>query len=179
MRPDQPGHAPGDDSVEVGRIVAPWGVRGDLRVEPVTDNPKRYRPGSVLRLRGRPTKVVRSRESGRRLVVKLEGVDDRNAAEALRGELLTIRPEEAPPLGDGAYYHFQIIGMGVFDERGSRLGEVTGILRTGGNDVYEVRDGEGREVLAPAIADVVLDVDTERGRMTVRLPEGLAAATEG
>ena len=174
MSPEQPDNAAGDASVEVGRVLAPWGIRGELRIDPLTDNPSRFRPGSLLRLRGRPTKVARSRKSGRHLIAKLEGVDDRNAAEALRGEPLTISPEEAPPLSrEGTYYHFQIIGIEVYDESGNCLGEVTEILRTGGNDVYTVRDSDGNEKLLPAIADVVLDVDIERGSMTVRVPDGL------
>ena len=175
MRPEQPYNAAGPASVVVGHVAAPWGILGELRIDPLTDNPERFLPGSVLCLRGRPTKIARSRKSGRLFIVKLDGVDDRNAAEALRGEPLTISPEEAPPLSrEGTYYHFQIIGMEVFDESGDYLGEVAEILRTGGNDVYTVRDGDGREVLLPAIADVVLDVDTQEGKMTVRVPEGLS-----
>ncbi len=163
--------------MDVGRVVAPWGIRGELRVAPLTDFPGRFRPGSVLRLRGRPVKVTRSRKSGQHLVAKLDGIDDRNAAEALRGERLTISPEEAPPLDrERTYYHFQIIGIEVYDESLGRLGKVTEILPTGGNDVYAVRDGSGRETLLPAISDVVQEVDTERGRMIVRLPDGLQKA---
>ena len=169
MRPEQPENASGDDSVEVGRVVAPWGVRGELRVSPLTDNPGRFRPGGAVILRGRSARVMRSRKSNKHIIVKLEGVDDRNAAEALRGELLTITPGEAPPLDrEGTYYYFQVIGMEVFDEGGDRLGEITEILRTGANDVYTVRDAHGHDVLLPAISDVVLDVDTKNGRMTVR-----------
>ena len=137
MRPEQPYNAAGPASVVVGHVAAPWGILGELRIDPLTDNPERFLPGSVLCLRGRPTKIARSRKSGRLFIVKLDGVDDRNAAEALRGEPLTISPEEAPPLSrEGTYYHFQIIGMEVFDESGDSLGEVAEILRTGGkNDV--------------------------------------------
>ena len=174
MRPDQPDNASGAADVEVGRIVAPWGTRGELKVTPFTDNPRRFSPDSTVTLGGRNARVVRSRKTDKHLIVKLEGIDDRNAAEALRGELLTIRPGQAPTLDrERTYYYFQVIGMEVYDEGGDRLGEVAEILRTGGNDVYTVRDGCGQEVLVPAIADVVLDVDTERGRMTVRLLDGL------
>ena len=179
MRPEQPDNAAGAADVEVGRIVAPWGIQGDMRIDPLTDNPVRFQPGGLMRLRDRPARVIRSRKAGRYLIAKLEGVDDRNAAEALRGELLTITPDEAPPLDrEGTYYHFQIVGIDVYDESGVCLGEVTDILTTGGNDVYSVRDCQGGEVLLPAIPDVVLDVDTERGRMTVHLLDGLSGAPQ-
>ena len=177
MRPEQPDNASGAADVEVGRIVAPWGTRGELKVTPFTDNPRRFSPGGAVTLRGYPTKVVRSRKSDRHVIVKLEGVDDRNAAETLRGELLTIRPEQAPTLDrEKTYYYFQVIGMEVYDEEGARLGEIAEILRTGGNDVYTVRDVHGRELLIPAIADVVLDLDPKHNRMTVRLLDGLSTA---
>ena len=76
---------------------------------------------------------------------------------------------DSPP--QGSYYHYQIIDMDVLTEDGSPLGQVAQIIPTGSNDVYVVRDGEGNEMLVPALADVLLEVDPERGRMVVRLPE--------
>ncbi len=162
-------HAP----VTVGRIRSAWGIRGDVSVEVLSDAPKRFAPGSVLRLKGKPTRVERSRKGKRGLLVKFDSVYDRTQAEALRGEELTVLPEQVEPLPDGVYYHFQILGMRVVAEDGERLGAVSEIIVTGGNDVYVVHEEGRRDILIPALPDVVLDVNLDAGVMTVSLPDGL------
>ena len=108
------------------------------------------------------------------MLVKLDLADDRTGAEALRGGVLTVPREEIGPLPEGSYYHFQIIDMSVRTHDGECLGTVKEILSAGGNQVFVVRGLEGRELLLPALADVVVDVDVDQKKMTVRLPEGLA-----
>ena len=162
-----------EDDVVVGRIKGPWGLRGDLKVEALTDFSARFSQGSLLYLDGQPVRVQRSREVKGDFVAKLDVVDDRTQAEALRGRLLTVPQHELNPLPKGSYYHFQVVGMAVWSESGEYLGEVKEILPTrGANDVYLV--GEGRsELLVPAVDEVVLEVDPQENKMTVRLPEGL------
>ena len=107
------------------------------------------------------------------MLVKLDTVDDRPQAESLRGRFLCVLRQEVRPAPQGAYYHFQIIDIDVWSHEGEYLGRVAEILPTGGNDVYVIRR-EGRpDLLLPAVGDVVLEVDPESGRMTVRVPEGL------
>ena len=163
-------HAP----VTVGRIRSAWGIRGDVSVEALSDAPNRFAPGSVLRLKGKPTRVERSRKGKRGLLVKLDAVDDRTQAEALRGEELTVLPEQVEPLPDGLYYHFQIIDLRVVTHDGEQLGVVSEIIVTGSNDVYVAHKEGRRDILIPALPDVVLDVDLHEGVMTVNLPDGLA-----
>ena len=103
----------------------------------------------------------------------LDLVNNRTHAESLRGAILTISRDEVGPLPEGSYYHFQVIGIGVWTEDGEFLGEVRQILPTGVNDVYVVRDSGEKEVLVPSLESVVLDVDLGENRMVVRLPEGL------
>ena len=105
------------------------------------------------------------------MVVRLDTVGDRTTAETLRGSHLAVAREDVDTAPPGSYYHYQIIDMDVLAENGSSLGQVVQIIPTGSNDVYVVRDGEGNETLVPALADVLLEVDPERGRMVVRLPE--------
>lgn len=161
-----------DDWVVVGRVLGPWGVRGDLRVEPHSDSHRRFSPGSRVFLDGSETAVASSRPHRGGLVVRLESVADRNAAETLKGASLTVPRDQVEPLPDGSYYYFQIIGLRVLTDAGEELGEVREVIATGSNDVYVVR-GPAGERLVPALNDVVLDVDLDGGRMTVRLPEGL------
>ncbi|MBI4339688.1 MAG: 16S rRNA processing protein RimM [Chloroflexi bacterium] len=155
--------------VLVGRITSAVGLDGSLRVDAFSDVPHRFAPGSILYLHGTPRKVQRSR-SGRGLILKLEGVDTRNAAEALRGAELCVPAEDVPPSPQDTYYHFQLLGMEVVDVQGAPLGVITEILTTPANDVYIVTMN-GRETLVPAIADVVREVDVAARHMVVDLPK--------
>jgi 16S rRNA processing protein RimM len=155
--------------VAVGRIGAPWGVRGDVKVRPLTDFPERFRPGASLWVGGRRYEVRRSRWSGGLVYLGLSDIDSREAAGEMRGALLEVPEGDLTPLPEGQYYRFQIIGLEVYTPQGSCLGRVAEILSTGSNDVYVVRGGP-RELLVPALEDVVQEVDLERGRLVVEPP---------
>jgi len=157
----------------VGRVLGAWGIRGEVRVEPHTDVSERFSPGSLLYMDGSPTKVLMSRPHKGGLVVRLDRAADRTEAESLKGASLAVPGEQVGPLPDGSYYHFEILGLGVWTEDGEHLGEVRQILATGSNDVYVVQDSEGQQLLVPALGDVVVKIAPEQGRMVVRLPEGL------
>ncbi len=167
-----PGEGAGD-WVVVGRVIGPWGLKGDLKIEPDTDSPKRFAPDSALYLNGQATTVARSRKSRQAIVVKLDLVNDRTHAESLRGALLTIPLADLEPLPEGTFYHFEIVDADVWTETGQFLGRVKEILQTGAHDVYVVVQGD-REVLVPAVADIVLEVSVEESKIVVRLPDGLA-----
>lgn len=155
--------------VAVGRIISVRGVSGEVLVEPLTDFPDRFRPGSRLWLEGRPVDVEASAPRRGRLGVKLAGVDSRERAEALRGRLLEVPESGLWELEPGTYYRFQLLGMTVVDRDGRPLGVLADILETGANDVYVV-NGEAGELLVPAVDDVVLEVDVASRRMVVDLP---------
>ena len=159
--------------VVVGKVWALHGLRGEIQVEVISDSPGRFSPGGMLYVGGRPREIQRSLPLRRRRVrLKLEGIDSRSEAETLRDAFLTVPEEMVPPLAEDVYYHFQIIGMGVYSREGEYLGEITEILTTGSNDVY-VASAAGTELLIPATDDVVLEVDVGKGTMQVDLPEGL------
>jgi 16S rRNA processing protein RimM len=158
-----PGH------IAVGSIAAPWGLRGDLKVQPLTDFPERFQRGAALWVRGRRHEVQRSRWSRGLVYLGLSGIDSRNAAEELRGALLEVPENDLKPLPEGQYYRFQVVGLEVRTPEGSSLGRVAEILSTASNDIYVVRGGP-RELLIPAIEDVVLEVDVQGGRLVVDLP---------
>ena len=179
------GQAPGAPRAEapthlvVGRVLAPWGHRGEVRVEIMTDFPERFSSLEEV-LVGEdhvPYRLQSARRHKGNVVLKLEGVDSPEQAATLRGELLYIPVSEAMPLGQDQYYYYQILGLDVWTREGRHLGQVTDILETGANDVYVVRDG-GREVLIPALADVVQEVDLAGQRMIVTLPPGLVEEEE-
>ncbi len=157
----------------MGRIRSAWGIRGDVGVEVLSDSPSRFAKGSVLLLRGKPTLVERSRKGKRGLLVKLDAADNRTQAEALRGEDLTVLPEQVEPLPEGMYYHFQILDLPVVTQDGEPLGAISEIIVTGSNDVYVVHEEGRRDILVPALPNVILAVDLEMREMTVSLPDGL------
>src|SRR5215211_2025285 len=158
-------------AVSVGRVVAAHGLKGEVKVEPMTDFPERFRRGARLWLDGEARRVLRSRWEKTLVCLALEGIEDRDRAEALRGKLLML-PQAASLEESDRYYLHDIVGLRVVDETGSVLGELVDVLSTGANDVYVVR-GERGELLLPAIEDVVQEVDVQGGRVIVRLIEGL------
>ncbi len=167
--------APQDQSAErivVGKVLAPWGLRGDMRVEPQTGNAKRFEIGSEILLQGEPRRIERSRRQGGVIILKLVGIERPEDIEPLRGEWLEIPAESVPVLAEDWYYHFQLIGLHVRTEDGRDLGTLAEILETGANDVYVVR-GTGKEYLIPAVAEVVQTVDLGAGHLIVRELPGL------
>ena len=168
-----PASAQSTDGVVVGVVLGPWGRSGDVKVQPLTDDPLRFSPGSAVYLEGRRVRVLEARNAKGRLLLKLDGIDRRTSAEALRGKLLTVPKKSVRPLHEGSYYYFQIIDMGVWTDDGEFLGKVKEILTTGGNDVYLVRNGPSKDLLVPALEGVVLEVSPSDNKMVVRLPEGL------
>jgi len=163
---DTPGY------VAVGRILGPWGLRGDLKVEPLTDFPQRFAAGGRLFLTGVAYAVERCRWQQGRALLKLAGIDTATAAQALRHRLLEVPEDELRPLGEGEFYHFQILGLEVRTTTGEVLGRVEQIISTGSNDVFVVRGRRG-EVLIPAVDDVVKSVDPAAGCIEVEAVEGL------
>jgi 16S rRNA processing protein RimM len=178
MKGSKPGRvnskADGPRYLVIGRVARPWGTRGELKVEIMTDFPDRF---ALLRKVYLGPRAVPFALEGFRLhkgsaLLKLEGCHDRATVEKLRGQLVQIPIEEAMPLEQDEYYEHQIVGLAVWTAEGERLGTVDEIISTGSNDVYVVR-GEGRDILIPAIEDVVLEVNLAKGRLMVELIEGL------
>lgn len=106
-------------------------------------------------------------------LVKFAGCDDRSAAESLRGYRLLVPAEEVPPLPDGTYYHFQLIGLQAETEAGEPLGLLERVFPTGANDVFVLRAPDGRELLIPATREVVRSIDLAGRRLVIRVLPGL------
>ncbi|MSQ10426.1 MAG: 16S rRNA processing protein RimM [Dehalococcoidia bacterium] len=161
-----------EDRLIVGRVISAWGLRGDVTIEVISTNPRRFLPGNVVFTAGRPLTLDRVRQASGKMVVAFAEVRTRDDAEALQGALLDIPSEGVPPLDEGVYYQHQILGLGVKTAEGRDLGAVTEILTTGANDVYVAHDGK-REYLIPAIGSVVQSIDLQRGVITIDPLPGL------
>ena len=156
----------------VGRVIAPWGTKGELKVQVITDFPDRFTPGEIVCIDGKPLEIENSRPHKQHLLVKLATIDSVRDAEKLRDCDLTIPRSRVRPLAPGQYYLFQVIGLNVLTTDGRSLGEIVDIMATAGNDVYVV-EGELGEILIPAIEDVVRSIDLERGEVVIEAIEGL------
>ena len=168
---------------EIGIITKPQGIRGELRVLPTTDDPERFQLLDEVHIRlekspdSTPYKLTSARLHKGMVLVKLATINDRNAAETLVGGVLTIPPEKALPLNANEYFIRDLIGLNVQTEDGQSLGIIEDVFPTGANDVYTIRDTEGKSFMLPAIKDVILSVSMESKTMTVRLIEGLRELT--
>jgi len=163
---------------EIGIITKPQGISGEVRVLPTTDDPERFGllEEVYIRLpRGQEGvyKIKSARQHKGFVLLRFDGISDRNAAEKLVRGVLLIPPEAALPLGVDEYFIRDLVGLMVKDEDGTMLGTVADVFPTGANDVYVVKNEEGKSFMIPAIKDVVLDVSMEAGVMTVRLIDGL------
>ena len=156
----------------VGVVAGPWGHGGEVKVQPQTDNSQRFAIGNYLLAQGKALQIEGCRWHKGLALIKFRGIETQEDAERLHGVQLEVSLDEVPSLSPDSYYHFQILDMEVWTESGDFLGTVEDILSTGSNDVYVVRQGTN-EILVPAMQDVVLEVNLEKGRITVDLPEGL------
>ena len=157
--------------IVIGRVGAPHGIRGDLRIIPLTDFPERFTALREVMVGDELLHVAHVKPQGKNFLMRFREYTVREDAQRLTGRLLTVARAEAAPLDEGEYYVFDIVGLTVYDEEDNELGSVENVLRTGSNDVYAVRSEDGRELLIPALRAVVQSIDVPSGRMTVRLPE--------
>jgi len=153
----------------MGRVTAPFGVTGWIRIQPFTESPDGLLAYPVWWLGSgsewKQYPVAHARVRGRAVVAKLEGCDDRDCAAALRGREVAVPRVDLPPPAENEWYWADLIGLTVVNTTGETLGTLSGILRTGANDVLVVEGG--RERLLPFIAEVVRKVDLERGVVRV------------
>lgn len=165
-----------DGYLAIGRITTAHALHGEVRVELHTDFPERFAPTMTIYLGETllATKIEYARPHKEQLLVKLVGTDTRNGAEALRGQWLFVPETEAAKLEEDTYWVHDIIGMQVQTEAGQSLGVISEVLFTGANEVYVIKRADDlAELLLPAIADVVQNVDLETRCITVRLLPGM------
>ena len=157
--------------VAVGRIQTPHGLRGEVKVTSLTENPDRFAPKARLWAGQQQITVTGVREASGFVYLALKGFNDRTSVEKFRNTLLQVPESELPELEEGEYYRFQLIGLQVFDREGAALGEVAEIIETGATDVYRITLADKPDLLLAATPDVILEIDLKAKRMTVDPPE--------
>lgn len=153
----------------MGRVAAPYAVKGWIKLQTFTEHLDSLLDYEVWRLgrngEWREFRLLEGKVHGQSLLARLQGVDDRNGAEALQGMDVAVRRDEMPQADEGEYYWDELIGMEVVNVQGEALGRVEGLLETGAHDVLQVRGDRVR--LIPFVEAYIQEVDVEAGRMVV------------
>jgi 16S rRNA processing protein RimM len=155
----------------IGEILGAWGLKGGVRVNPLTDFPERFDTGEQIFIENKPHTIETSSWQKESVIITLSGIDTPEAAAGLRRKTLSIPDSELYELPEGQFYHFEIVGLEVITTGGVVLGKISDILNCG-NDVYVVK-GEGKEILIPATRDVVKSIDLKSKKMVIEPIEGL------
>jgi len=158
--------------IVVGKILAPWGIKGKFKVEVMTDFPERFAPHSRIYINRQPMTIDSTEWRKGKAVIKLNTVDSVEQAQKLGGQPVEIHHSQLYSLPEGQYYHFQLVGLEVWTTQGELLGNITEILPAESNDNYVVSGAKG-EILIPAIEDVVKSIDLNQGRMVIEPIAGL------
>lgn len=167
------------EHLQVGRIVGAHGTRGELRVQLLSDDPKRLDRLKECLLEGAPgeppapCRLTEVRHQPGLVLVRIAGVDDRDAAERLRGRHFLVARKDAIRLPPGSWFVCDLVGCAVETEDGEALGTLAEVLETGSNDVYLVKKAGAKDLLVPALRTVVKSVDIEGRLVRVVLPDGL------
>ena len=166
-----------EDLLQVGIIASTHGVRGEVKVYPTTDDPRRFRRLKEVVLDTGREKLNLEIEGVKFfkqfVILKFKGLDNINDIEKYRQKSLYVTRKNAVRLQRDEYFIADLIGLKVQDEDGAELGTVKDVIETGANDVYEVEMADGRSLLLPAIKQCILNVDVENGMMQVHVLEGL------
>jgi len=163
--------------ITIGEILRPHGTKGEVKIMPMTDFPERFRhlrKVTVADSRGDEVvmEVERARVTERGVILKFKGIDTVQEAEGLRRMFLVVTPSETFPLPEGRHYVFDIIGLDVITDVGTKVGKVGDVMKLKSSDVYVVRSEKG-DVLIPATKEIVKQIDVKKGRILIHPVKGL------
>ena len=163
--------------LEIGQIVNTFGIKGMVKVKPFTDNIKRFdklKKVYIENKNGRKEYEIEELKYHKEMVlIKFKGIENPEDANLLRESYLMVSRADEEPLEEGTYYIVDMIGLEVETEEGEKLGNLVDIFNTGSNDIYVVKNELGKQILLPAIKDVIKKIDMEKRKMTVHLIPGL------
>ncbi len=161
-----------DKQVIIGKIVAPHGVRGDIRILPLTEKPEQFLKLNYLLLdNGQQLRIVNVRFHKKMILASAEEITSMNEAELLRGKNVSIFSEDLPPLEEGRFYVSDLLGLKVSLEHGKELGRLKDIISTGNNDVYVIEVPGDKDILLPALKIYVKKIDLNEKLIVVSLPQ--------
>lgn len=165
----------------LGEVLRPHGVRGEVRMKIRTEHPERllqdvktvYVGKDPLQPDATPHSIKAARFHKDYLLLHFQDVNNRDAADTLRGQLVMIGVDDAIPLEEDEFYLYEVLGLTVQTDAGEKLGTVSDIIETGANDVYVVKSRSYGKLLIPAHEETIVQIDFEEGIILVSLPDGL------
>lgn len=166
-----------DNHIRVGVFTTTHGIKGEIKVFPTTDDPKRFEYLKNIYLdTGKeymPLEIEKVRYFKKLIILKFKDINDINDIEKYKGKDLLILKEDAIELNEDEHFIFDLIDSEVYTEDGTKLGVLTEVLTSSANDVYVVKTQDNKELLLPSIKQCILDIDTDKKRITVHLMDGL------
>lgn len=166
-----------EEYFEIGQIVNTSGLKGVIKIKPFTDDITKFNNLKTIYISVKKElkefKIEQVRFSKNMVFLKLEGIDTIEEAENYRNLYLKVKRDKDEELEEGSYYIVDILGCKVYTDEQKELGKVDDVFSTGSNDVYVVKDEVGKQILLPAIKEVIKNVDIEKKTIIVHLLEGL------
>lgn len=163
--------------LEIGQIVNTFGIKGMVKVKPFTDNIERFSNLEKIYIKNKSGqteyKIQEVKYHKNMVLVKFEGIENPEQADLLRNSYLIVDRETEEPLEAGRYYIVDMIGLDVFTDDNEYLGKLEDIYNTGSNDIYVVKNELGKQILLPAIEDVIKSIDMDNKKVIVHLIPGL------
>ena len=164
-------------NLEIGQIVNTLGIKGFVKVNRFVDDISRYDDLEKVYVRRnkelKEMEVEEVKYHKNMVLLKFKGIDRVEDAELLRNSYLEVDRENAIELQEGEYFIADLLGLNIFDEEGKELGKLEDIFNTGSNDIYVVRTEDGKQLLLPAISEVIKEINLEESKIVVHLLEGL------
>ena len=162
-----------DKYIEIGKIVNTYGIKGQLKIVPYTDNIKRFEKLKKIYINEKEYLIENVKYLKKLVILKLQGINTIEQAEKYRNLYIYIDKKDAIKLPKDTYFIRDLIGIEVYTNDGEKLGRIDDIFKTGSNDVYVVRNSLGKQILLPAISSVIEKIDLENKKVIVNLIKGL------
>lgn len=154
------------DFLSIGQIINTHGIKGEVKVYPLTDDIKRFRKLKYVYIDGAQREIVWCKLQSDKVILKIDGIETIEEAQRYRNKYIEVERENAVKLDEGEYFIADLIGCTVSDSKGNEFGKVYDVIKTGSNDVYWVKGNT--EVLVPALKDVVLSINVEEGQIIIK-----------
>ena len=163
--------------LEIGQIVNTFGIKGMVKIKPFTDDITRFDNLKKVYVETNKVRKIYEIEEVKyhkdMVLIKFKGIDKIEEAELLRNSYLKINRNDEPDLEEGTYYIVDLIGLDVYSDEGNLLGKIDDVFNNGSADIYVVKDELGKQLLLPAISDVVKEINFQESKMIVHILKGL------
>ena len=163
--------------LEIGQIVNTFGIKGMVKVQPFTDDIEQFENLKTIYIKNKSEQkeyeIEEVKYHKNMILLKLKGINNIEEANLLRQSYLLKDREKEEPLKEGTYYIVDLLGLEVYDDNGNLLGTLEDIYNSGASDIYVVKDELGKQILLPAIKDVIKQIDLEEEKVIVHLIKGL------